>query len=222
MKKYIQELENTFLQHANPQIAADQSAYLKNLFPLFGLKTPVRRAAQKPFLAKDNLPSKQEGFAIAKTLWSKPEREYHYFAQELLQKYKRHFEINDLQLFEYMVIHNSWWDTVDMIAVKLMGEYFKKFPEEIKPNINKWLQSGNMWLQRAAILYQLHYKKAIDTEVLTHVINSLLGSNEFFINKAIGWILREYGKTNPEWVLDFVEKTDLHSLSRKEATRRLV
>ncbi|KAA3626641.1 MAG: DNA alkylation repair protein [Bacteroidetes bacterium] len=222
MNKYIQELENAYAQHANPQIAGDQSAYLKNLFPFIGLKTPVRRDAQKPLLAKANLPSKEEAFTIAKTLWSKPEREYHYFAQELLQKYKRQFEVSDLTLFEYMASHNSWWDSVDIIAVKLIGEYFKKFPAEIKPNINKWLHSGNMWLQRCAILFQLHYKQGIDTEILTHVINSLLGSDEFFINKAIGWILREYGKTNPEWVLDFVDKTDLHPLSRREAIRRLV
>ncbi len=222
MNQYILELENLFAQHANPKIAEEQSAYLKNLFPFFGLKTPVRREAQKPLLAKANLPSKEEAFTIAKTLWSKPEREYHYFAQELLQKYKRQFDIGDLELFEHMVIHNSWWDSVDIIAVKLIGEYFKKFPEEIQPNINKWLNSGNMWLQRCAILFQLHYKKAIDTEVLAHVINSLLGSKEFFINKAIGWILREYGKVNPEWVLDFVERTELHPLSKREAVRRLV
>ena len=121
-----------------------------------------------------------------------------------------------------MVTHNSWWDTVDIIAVKLIGEYFKKYPEEIKPAVKRWLDSRNIWLQRCAILFQLHYKKAIDTEMLTQVIHSLLGSKEFFINKAIGWILREYGKTNPEWVLDFVDKTELHPLSKREAIRRLV
>lgn len=222
MDQYIKNLEKAYRKEANPQIASEQSAYLKNLFPFLGLKTPVRREAQKPLLSRENLPSKTEAVIIAKQLWQRPEREYHYFAQELLQKYKKHFVKEDLALFEFMVTQNSWWDTVDIIAVKLIGEYFKKYPDTIGSIVQKWLDSDNMWLQRCAILFQLHYKAAIDTEMLTHVIKSLLGSNEFFINKAIGWILREYGKTNPEWVLEFVDKTDLHPLSRREAIRRLV
>jgi 3-methyladenine DNA glycosylase AlkD len=222
MEQYIQELEKAFNEKANAEIAEAQSAYLKNLFPLIGLKTPVRREIQKPFLVKAYLPSKAEAETIARKLWAKPEREYHYFAQELLYKYKKQFEVKDIELFEFMASHNSWWDTVDMIATKLMGEYFKRFPEEIEDNINRWLVSGNMWLQRCTILFQLKYKKDTDTTLLARVINSLLGSKEFFINKAIGWILREYGKTNPEWVLAFVENTNLEPLSRREAVRLLV
>lgn len=222
MEQYLKKIEKAFLQQANPQIAIEQSAYLKNLFPFIGLKTPIRREAQKPLLVRATLPSKSEAEAITRILWAKPEREYHYFAQELMQLYKRQYEIRDIELFEFMATHNAWWDTVDIIAVKLMGEYFKKFPGEIEANVNKWLESGNIWLQRCAILFQLHYKDKIDTALLTHVIHALLGSREFFINKAIGWILREYGKKNPEWVLGFVEKTDLHPLSRREAIRRLV
>jgi 3-methyladenine DNA glycosylase AlkD len=222
MKSYIKELENAFNEQANAEIAKAQSAYLKNLFPLIGLKTPVRREIQKPFLVKANLPSKSEAEAIARILWAKPEREYHYFAQELLQKYNKQLEVRDIELFEFMATHNSWWDTVDMIAAKLMGTYFKQYPEEIEVKVDKWLASDNIWLQRCAILFQLKYKTDTDTILLARLINSLLGSKEFFINKAIGWILREYGKTNPEWVLEFVEKTDLEPLSRREAVRLLI
>lgn len=100
-----------------------------------------------------------------------------------------------------------------------MGNYFKKFPEDRKFYVDKWLVSEHLWLQRCALLFQLKYKKEIDTELLSYTIHFLLGSKEFFINKAIGWVLREYSKTNPEWVEDFVYKTELHSLSRKEALR---
>jgi len=124
-----------------------------------------------------------------------------------------------MSLFEYMVTHKSWWDTIDFIAVKLMGAYFKMYPEEIEVYIEKWLKSNNIWLQRCALLFQLKYKEGLDTNLLKYVINSLLGSKEFFINKAIGWVLREYSRTNPKWVREFVDKTELNPLSRREALR---
>jgi 3-methyladenine DNA glycosylase AlkD len=76
-----------------------------------------------------------------------------------------------------------------------------------------------MWLQRSAILFQLNYKDKTDTDLLTYIINPLSGSKEFFINKAIGWALRNYGKTNPDWVIEFTERTTLSSLSLREALR---
>ena len=118
-----------------------------------------------------------------------------------------------------MVTHKSWWDTVDFIAVKLMGAYFITYPDQKKVCISKWLKSNNIWLQRSALLFQLKYKSAIDTQLLSSSINYLLGSKEFFINKAIGWILREYSRTNPIWVMAFVDKTALSNLSKKEALR---
>lgn len=116
-----------------------------------------------------------------------------------------------------MVTHKSWWDTVDYISIKLMGAYFKKFPEQRELYVKKWLASENIWLQRSALLFQLKYKENLDTTILSNAINYLVGSKEFFINKAIGWVLREYSRTNPKWVVDFVEKTNLNSLSRREA-----
>jgi len=87
--------------------------------------------------------------------------------------------------------------------------------------VKKWLASKNIWLQRFAVLFQLNYKDNLDTGFLTHIINSLLSSKEFFINKAIGWILRNYSKTNPNWVINFANKTKLDKLSRKEVLRLL-
>ena len=79
--------------------------------------------------------------------------------------------------------------------------------------------SGNIWLQRTAILFQLKYKQETDTTLLASTIRQLCHTDEFFLNKAIGWALREYGKTHPDWVLDFTEKTVLHPLSRREGLR---
>jgi len=203
MKTYIETLEKEFQQNANPKIALEQKAYMKNHFDFFGIKSPVRKEITKPFLQKQYLPDKKEAFVIVKKLWKKPQREFQYFAQELCFKYKNNYEVKDIELFEYMVINKSWWDTVNFIAAKILGEYFKLFPEQIKPVIKSWLNSGNMWLQRSAILFQLKYKNKTDIDLLSHIINAVTGSKEFFINKAVGWILREYGKINSNWVLHF-------------------
>ena len=219
MKDFLKTLKLEFESNKNPKIAKEQKAYMRNQFEFLGIKTPIRREIQKPFLVKEYLPPKEELSKLIKILWEKPEREFHLFGQELVFKYIKKFEKKDINLLEYMVVHKSWWDTVDFIAAKLMGVFFKKFPEERVICVDKWLKSGNIWLQRSALLFQLKYKQDTDTELLTSTINSLLGSKEFFINKAIGWVLREYSKTNPEWVESYVYQTELHSLSRKEALR---
>lgn len=219
MDDFINILKSEFEAHADSKIAAEQKAYLRNQFSFYGMKTPVRRAIQKPFLVKAFLPPKKNLEDLVKALWNKPQREYHYFAQELTQKYVKQFEEKDILLFEFMVIHNSWWDTVDFIAPKLIGEYFKTFPEQRNSYVKKWLASENIWLHRLCIIFQLLSKEKMDAEFLEYVINSLLGSKEFFINKAIGWALRDYSRTNPEWVKNFAANTNLHPLSRREALR---
>ncbi len=131
----------------------------------------------------------------------------------------RNIEEEDILLYEYMITHKSWWDTVDFIAAVLVGAYFKAFPNKRNDITKRWMSSNNIWLQRSTLLFQLKYKETLDTEFLARTINNLLGSEEFFINKAIGWVLREYSKTNKDWVLKFAAKTSLHSLSKREALR---
>ena len=219
MSDYLTILESEFQKKANAEIAAGQKAYMKNKSDFFGIKTPDRREIQKPFLVKAYLPPKNDIAKIINTLWNKHQREFQYFGMELLYKYNKQLEEKDIELFEYMVVNKSWWDSIDFIAPKLIGEYFKKYPSQRNKYVNKWLASDNMWLQRSAILFQLKYKNDLDTEFLAYVIESLLGSREFFINKAIGWILREYGKINTNWVLEFCDNTKLDNLSRREALR---
>ena len=218
---FIDSLTHEFENNANPLIALKQQEYVRNKFKYYGLTTTERRKIQAPFLIKDFLPPKEELPSLTKHLWEKEQREYQYFAQELVFKYAKKVQKHDIALYEYMVKTKSWWETVDFIATKLMGNYFKSFPEQKEIYVEKWLKSSNIWLQRSALLFQLKYKQDIDTQLLSHCINSLLGSKEFFINKAIGWVLREYSRTNPIWVVDFSKKTALNPLSKREALRLL-
>lgn len=217
IEEYIHILESEFQKNANAKIALEQKAYMRDKFEYFGLRAADRREIQKPFFVKEYLPTKMEFEELTKTLWMKPQRDYQYFSQELSMKFNK----EDIALIEFMISHKSWWDTVDFIATKLLGEYFKMYPVQREIVIKKWLESNNIWLQRSCLLFQLKYKEEVDTLFLNYVICSLLGSNEFFINKAIGWVLREYSKTNPGWVVDFVKTTELSALSKREALRLL-
>jgi len=219
LNAFVKTLEIEFKKNANPNIALEQKAYMRNQFEYYGIKATERREIQKPFLIKEFLPKKVNLVALVEVFWEKPQRDYQYFSQELAFKYLNQIEKKDIDLYEYMVTHKSWWDSVDFIAAKLMGEYFKKYPEQRIIYVRKWINSNNIWLQRCALLFQLKYKENLDTVLLGSVINSLLVSKEFFINKAIGWILREFSKTNPIWVIEFADKTALSNFSKKEALR---
>ena len=216
---FLNALEKEFKNHSNQIIAKGQKAYMRNQFDFYGIVTSKRREIQKP-LFKEYIKSFNPNLErLIKTLWKKEQRDYQYTAQELILKHSNQFKIEDIHLFEFMIINKSWWDTIDFLSPKILGEYFKLYPEKIEQQIEKWILLNNIWLQRSCLIFQLKYKQKLNTKLLTHIIHSLLDSKEFFINKAIGWILREYSKTNEKWVIDFVEKTALSNLSAKEALK---
>lgn len=118
-----------------------------------------------------------------------------------------------------MVVQKTWWNTVDYIAANLIGGYFQKYPEKRDIYIDKWLNSNNIWLQRCTLLFQLKYKEDLDTLLLSRCILELKDTKEFFLNKAIGWSLRQHLKVDPEWVRQFIEKTQLSNLSVREGSK---
>lgn len=221
MKNFIKLLKEEFEKHSDKRIALYQENYMKNNFEFYGIKTTDRRKIQKKILKNHQMNKNDILIKIVKNLWKKPQREFQYFGQELLFRYLKKIKKNDIKIFEYMVLNKSWWDTVDFIAPKLIGEYFKLYPEYKTKYSKKWIASNNIWLQRSSLIFQLRYKNKLDNKTLKNNIESLLISNEFFVNKAIGWILREYGKTNPKWVIQFVRETELSNLSKRQALKHL-
>ncbi len=208
---------SVFEAHANDAQAAGMAAYMKNKFMFLGIAAPLRRELQKPFLSPAALPPMEELSDRVEQLWDADPREAQYFAMELAEKCAKRFRREDLRLLEFMASNKQWWDSIDPIAGKLMGAYFTRFPDARQPAVERWLASGDFWLQRCGILFQLKYKTATDTELLTKAILPVMASSEFFLQKAIGWALREYRKTNPDWVDAFVESHPLKPLSRREA-----
>lgn len=219
-KAYVEEIRKALSVYSNKERSKDQKAYMRDQFEFLGLTATQRRTAQKPFLKKGELPNFDDIPDLIRELWKQPEREFQYFGQELLAKYKRKLSPEDLLLLEFMITYKSWWDTVDFIASHLVGSLFASFPAMRVSSCDKWFESQNIWLQRTTLLFQLKYKEQLDTELLSIQIDRLAQSEEFFIRKAIGWTLREYSKTNPDWVLEFVDqRPGLSNLSRREALR---
>ncbi len=217
--KYIEEITGAFEAIADSECAEGQKKYMRNKFEFCGIQARPRREAARKFMRKDNRPVYENLAVVIKKLWKKEEREYQYYAVELLERYEKNFTEDIISLFEYMITQKSWWDTVDRIAKNLTGRYFESFPENRERYLQKWVRSDNIWLRRTALLFQLGYKENTDAVLLFDLINQLKDIDEFFIQKAIGWSLREYSKVEPKVVEEFIQNHDFSSLSTREGMK---
>jgi len=211
---------NSYQLHSNLSESTAMSAYMKNLFPFYGIKKPLRKRLDMTLLSKDNLASISNWQELVKELWNEEEREMHYLALGLIDKFKKQWTANDIELMEWLVINKSCWDSVDHLAANVIGPLVLKYPE-LHNDMIAWNKSENMWIQRCSILYQLKYRMNTRTDILESTILNCIDSKEFFLRKAIGWSLREYAKYNSKWVLDFVaqNKDQLSGLSTREALK---
>ncbi|MBP7389123.1 MAG: DNA alkylation repair protein [Chitinophagales bacterium] len=216
---YIKPLAKAYSNEANSVKAEEMSRYMKNLFPFVGIPSPLRKEIFKTHLAKNGLPDYKQLFAIIKNCYEQPEREYHYFAIELAGKFAKKADESFVPIMEYLITKNSWWDSVDSVASNCTRHFFMRNVSLQIPVTGRWVNSGNMWLQRAALLFQLNYRQQTNEQLLFNYILELQHSKEFFIQKAIGWALREYAKHNRKAVEQFIEKATLMPLSIREAQK---
>ena len=219
MSHNYQELFSSFREHANDKNAAEMSAYMRNLFSFLGIKTPVRRKLSSAFI-KAAKKEPQVDWEFVTRCWEL-EREFQYLAMDYLQAVSKLLTPEDIPRLRELVITKSWWDTVDGLD-SIIGGIVQAHPE-LKALMLTWSTNDNFWLRRIAIDHQLMFKEKTDTELFEQVIANNLGQTEFFINKAIGWSLREYSKINPTWVSSIVEKYrgQLAPLSVREASKYL-
>jgi 3-methyladenine DNA glycosylase AlkD len=204
--------------HADAKSKAWSEKYLLHQFEFFGVKAPVWRSVLKKHF-KEGLPLFNEVEEILYQCFEHPMREMQYTGIELLAQYKEEWKRQHFRLIEFLITHKSWWDSVDHCSSVLSSVYFKRFPEKKITTAKKWNQSDNIWLQRSSILFQLKYKQQTDVKLLFDFILNCAASKEFFIQKAIGWALREYAKTNPRIVQNFVKQNSLSPLSKREALK---
>ena len=195
--------------------------YMRDQFDYLGIKSPKLGELLKQHYAEYGLPPLSDLDAAARDLWALPQREFQYAATSLIGKLEKQLPEEFIGTLEYLLVTKSWWDTVDTISTGTLGLHFKRYPKVRKKYLAKWRTSDNFWLRRACILFQLGYKNETDFGLLKDIICENLGSHEFFINKAIGWALRQYTRVDPQAVRKFMKETPLHPLSAREALKWL-
>lgn len=158
---------------------------------------------------------------FADTCWEKESREYQYVAANYLKAMQSYLKDSDLPKLEQLVVTKSWWDTVDILDRVVGSLVYEK--QELEKITLQWSLSDNIWLRRVAIDHQLLRKEKTNTQLMEKILLHNLNQTEFFTNKAIGWTLRDYSKTNPTWVTCFIEKNKerMAELSIKEASKYL-
>jgi 3-methyladenine DNA glycosylase AlkD len=222
MHPYTLSLKTLFEKNADPAKAAPMKKYMRDQFEYLGIKSPEGAILLREHIKAHGLPPLDKLDIIVRELWSLPQREFQYAALSLMGKLEKEVNENFITTIEYAITTKSWWDTVDILAGHAVGSHFKRFPKVKEKYLKKWRKSDDFWQRRTTLLFQLGYKKETDFDLLCELIHENLGSDEFFINKAIGWSLRQYAHTNPTPVRKFVKVTkELHPLSRREALKNI-
>ena len=215
----VKELVKELKAVANLDDAVAMKAYMKNKFEFLGVKTPARRKLVKAFFKQQT--DSDIDWNFINEAWNNPYRELQYAALDYLEIRKKLLTPSDLPRLKKLAQTKSWWDTIDFLD-RLVGSTIARFPET-KEIILSWSCDEDIWLRRLAIDHQLLRKEETDIELLEKILVNNLGQTEFFINKAIGWALRDYSKTNPDWVRDFIEKhrAEMAILSIREGSKYL-
>ena len=205
-------------ENRNELLAESMSKYMQDKFRFLGVRGATRTEIYKKYFP-DARKTKTVDWDFVESCWNKEEREFQYVVVYYLKAMQKFLKREDISKLKYLIVTKSWWDTVDLLA-KVIGSLVIRI-EGYDKIMLEWSKDSNIWLKRVAILYQLSLKDKIDEIILDKILVNNLGDNEFFINKAIGWALRDYSKFNPEWVRKFIKKNkdNMANLSIREASK---
>ena len=205
-------------ENHNELLAESMSKYMQDKFRFLGVRGATRTKIYKKYFP-DARKTKTIDWDFVENCWNKEEREFQYVVVYYLKAMQKFLKREDISRLKYLIVTKSWWDTIDLLA-KVVGSLIVRI-EGYDQIMLEWSKDSNIWLRRVAILYQLSLKDKVDKQVLDKILVNNLGDSEFFINKAIGWALRDYSKYNPEWVREFIKKNkeNMANLSIREASK---
>ena len=222
-QQWALEAQMRLAELASPDNAASMAAYMKHQFAFYGIQTAARRTCTAPLIAAlGKRPEPEFVLCIAEALWAYPQRECQYLAADILRKFALQLPAEAEPRLANLVISKAWWDTVDTLAAHVYGVLATQHPATL-PTLLQHATSPHLWLRRVAVLYPLMHKHTTDTARLTQILDLNLSDTDFFIRKAIGWILRQYARCQPDWVRGYVDSRGdlLAPLSRREALKHL-
>lgn len=201
--------------------AQAMSAYMRDQFTFVGLKSPERKLQEKPLLQQAKTWDQAQLLEVFADLYGRPEREYQYAALDLARKYATRFDFDGIQTLASYITVKPWWDTVDNLR-PIFWLYLQHHYEDMPKVWALFYGQDDFWLRRVAITLQLSAKSETDVHLLTQAIDYDLQTDEFFIQKAIGWALRQYARTDANWVKAFIHAhSELSKLAVREATKHL-
>ena len=215
MDKYS-KIKQLFEQNRDEENAIKMSKYMRDLFKFYGIPTPVRKSLYKDLL-KEEKAKKTIDWNFLDKCYEDDYREFQYLALDYIENMQKFLNYDDVpKLYKY-IKSKQWWDTIDRFD-RIVGNIAFK-DDRINDLMLKWSKDEDFWLRRIAIDHQLGRKDKTNTKLLEQILINNFGGDEFFINKAIGWSLRDYSKTNPDWVKDFLSKYEnkMDKVSLKEA-----
>ena len=212
------DLITDFEENRNELLAESMSKYMQDKFRFLGVRGTTRTEIYKKYFP-DARKTKIIDWDFVESCWNKEEREFQYVVVYYLKAMQKFLKREDISKLKYLIVTKSWWDTDDLLA-KVTGSLVIRI-EGYDQIMLEWSKDSNIWLRRVAILYQLSLKDKVDEIILDKILVNNLGDNEFFINKAVGWALRDYSKYNPEWVREFIKKNkdNMANLSIREASK---
>jgi len=203
--------------HPGNQVA--MAAYMRHQFEFLGVKATERRQLTRPISRQSRQLTSSELSSWLQFYYKQPEREYQYVAIDLALANVRRLTPAQYQWCQQQVTVTPWWDSVDAWR-KVLATYIWQHQalSQLGP---AYLTTDAMWLRRVGITLQLTWKQATSQAYLDQVLTVNLTTDEFFIQKAIGWALRDYSKVAPAWVLAFIQTHQLTPLARREASKYL-
>ncbi|WP_103350082.1 DNA alkylation repair protein [Amycolatopsis sp. CA-128772] len=224
-EELVKAIRGGLAELADAAKAPAMQAYMKSDMPFRGVPKPQRSALLKPLLAERILPDRVTYSATVLELWRTAEyREERYAAIDLSghRAYRRWQDPALIPVYEEMIAGGAWWDYVDELAIRRIGPILRADRTRVTPVMRTWAADASLWRRRTAIICQVGARKDTDTELLRDAIEPAIAEPEFFLRKGIGWALRDYAKTAPDWVRAFVDDhPGLSGLSRREALKHI-
>ncbi|MGL4562330.1 MAG: DNA alkylation repair protein [Brevinema sp.] len=215
------EIKKLFEYHSDIRVADWNYKYMRCQFDFYGLTHPLRTKLIKPFLQKSKKITIQELLNTIYDMSKEPKREFLYTAIDMATYNINRFNYHEFQQLKIFIDTNPWWDSIDRIQ-KAFGVWTQEHLSHRREIAQAWYSEDSIWAKRSAIILQLHLKDKTDVELLSEIIVNTMHINEFFIQKAIGWALRDFSKENPTWVATFLLDHKLSKLAEKEGSKYLI
>jgi 3-methyladenine DNA glycosylase AlkD len=210
-----------FDEAADPKRAGAMAAYMRGQFPFLGLAAPEQRRVAAEAWRHRPRPDEAAVVTFTERCWARPEREYQYAGCDYAIRFVGRCSAPFVTHAEHLITTKSWWDTVDALATRVVGPLVRAHPSLVSV-MDEWADADDIWLVRTAIVHQLHFKAATDSDRLFGYCAAHARDREFFVRKAIGWALREHSKTDADAVRRFVSThAELSGLSGREALKWL-